>query len=286
MNTEQTSRKNDARLHLLGVTEVNMKPLLFPLLLPVFALASCTTLPRPQITPQSAGDPEAVRILRESSKQGGDSWQRLQRVEVAYDGKWSRFVERTQPILVDSGYRKRSVETYTPSLNRVLQVHRGPLGEKRVQRTPGRIKVWRNGEEASDRVELQAAALVADAYTLFTFGSSVLSKRGSGWQLAGHRTLHGERCSLVEGTLRPGLGESDADAVIAWIGTETKRLHRVQFTLNGLESTAGADVDVTFGDFEAGPYGTEWLRHFVERVRRPLDVEAHEWRMTKLKAIR
>ena len=257
-----------------------------PLALMTFALASCTTLPRPKISPQSTSDPEAVRLLQESSKRAGDAWQRLKRIEVAYDGEWTQFAERTQPILVDSGYRKSSIETYTPSQRRVLQVHRGPAGEKRVLRTRRKTSIWRNGEEANDPIELQAAALVADAYTLFTFGCSVLRERGSSWQLAGQRSLNGERCSLIAGTLRPGLGESDADAVIAWIGEETKRLHRVQFTLNGFESTAGADVDVTFGDFERGPHETEWPRHFVERVRRPLDVKAHEWRMIKLKASR
>ena len=76
---------------------------------------------------------------------------------------------------------------------------------------------------------------------------------------------------------------SEADGVIAWIGDETQRLHRVQLTLLGLESTAGADVDVTFSDFQAGPYGTEWPREFDERIRRPFDVPAHRWRMTGLK---
>ncbi|MGK0187146.1 MAG: hypothetical protein ACI9R3_002932 [Verrucomicrobiales bacterium] len=246
-------------------------------------MASCTTLPRPIVEPKSSGAAEATRLLRESSKKSGDPWQRLRQVEVAYDGEWSRFAERTQPVLVDSGYRKASTETYTPDLKKVLQVHRGAEGTKRVVRTPANIRVSRNGNAVADENELQAAALVADAYVMFTFGSSVLRERGAGWRIIGQRTLNGERCSLVSGTFRPGFGMSDADGIIAWIGEESKRLHRVQFTLNGLASTAGADVDVTFGDFQPGPNGTEWPRHFVERVRRPLDLKAHEWRMTGLK---
>jgi hypothetical protein len=75
---------------------------------------------------------------------------------------------------------------------------------------------------------------------------------------------------------------SEADGVIAWIGNQTKRLHRVQLTLNGLESTAGADVDVTFGNFRPGPEETEWPHHFVERIRRPINAKAHEWKLTTI----
>ncbi|MCB1098108.1 MAG: hypothetical protein KDN22_21230 [Verrucomicrobiae bacterium] len=258
-------------------------------LLPLsLVLASCTTLPRPAVEQPSMSDPVAVQLLVESSKQSGDPWQNLERVEVAYDGEWSRFAEKTQPVLVDSGYRKTSTETYTPPLAKVVQVHRGTEGEKRVVRSPGKITVLRNGQLAKDEEEIGAAGLVADAYTIFTFGSSVLRDRGNGWRVIGQRVLkeNGERCTLVSGTIRPGLGTSDADGIIAWIGNETKRLYRVQFTLNGLASTVGADVDVTFADFQPGTYGTEWPRHFVERVRRPLDVKAHEWRMTALKVVR
>jgi hypothetical protein len=228
------------------------------------------------------GDLTAIRLLRQSSEISGDPWQKLRQVEVDYDGEWSGFAQRTQPVLVDAGFRKSSTEIYTPGRNSVSQLHRGPAGEKRVQRSPGNLEIWRNGEVSRGTEERRAAALVADAYTLFTFGSSVLKERGTSWRLLGRRMLHGESCQLIAGTLRPGLGESSADGVIAWIGLETKRLLRLQFTLNGLESTAGADVDVTFNDFQPGPYGTEWPRHFLERVRRPLDVKAHEWKMTNL----
>jgi hypothetical protein len=98
--------------------------------------------------------------------------------------------------------------------------------------------------------------------------------------------IDGDPCDLVFGMLKPGVGRSDEDQVIAWISQRDKRLRRVQFTLNGLASTVGADVDVTFDDFQPGPNGTEWPRHFLETVRRPLTVKAHEWRMTALTANR
>jgi hypothetical protein len=121
---------------------------------------------------------------------------------------------------------------------------------------------------------------------MFVFGADYLLARGSDWRLwlaMQRQEIDGDPCSLVFGTLKPGVGRSAEDKVIAWISQRDHRLRRVQFTLNGLESTAGADVDVTFSDFQPGPNGTEWPRHFLETVRRPLTLKAHEWRMTELK---
>ena len=191
-----------------------MRTILSLVVLPL-TMASCTTLPRPVVEPRSANDAEATRLLQESSKRSGDPWQRLRQIEVSYDGEWSKFAERTQPVLVDSGYRKSSTETYTPGLNKVLQLHRGAEGTKRVIRTPENVRVSRNDTTVEDKVELQAAALVADAYTMFTFGSSVLRERGTGWRVIGQRSLNGERCQLVSESFRPGFGMSASDGVIA-----------------------------------------------------------------------
>jgi hypothetical protein len=245
-------------------------------ILGTIVLASCTTLPRPH------GDAAAEALLNESSQVAGHPWQRLNTVSVAYEGNWSSIAKTTQPVLVDANYRQISQEVYTPGKQQVLQIHRGPSGEKRVLRTRSDITVWRNGKADPSSESSEVAALVADAYIVFTFGSSVLRERGSSWQILGQRKLAGESCTLLAGTMRPGFGMSPADGVIAWIGNRTKRLHRIQLTLNGLASTAGADVDVTFGDFRAGPHGTEWQHHFIERVRRPINAKAHEWRLTKL----
>jgi hypothetical protein len=56
----------------------------------------------------------------------------------------------------------------------------------------------------------------------------------------------------------------------------------VRLTLNGLASTAGAEVDVTFGEFrEVG--GVVWPTDFVERIRSPFDLFAHRWTMDGLR---
>lgn len=245
-------------------------------------MVSCTTLPRPEVAAETDSDLTALALLKRSSETAGRPWQRLTSVTVDYEGNWSNLAKSLQPALVDAGFRQASSETYQPGEKRVLQIHRGPAGEKRVRRTPTGVMVRRNGVTDDSAESREAAALVADAYIVFTFGSSVLYERGSSWQILEQGSLAGESCTLLAGTMRPGFGMSEADGVIAWIGNESSRLHRIQLTLNGLASTAGADVDVTFGDFRSGPDGTEWPYHFLERIRRPISAKAHEWRLTKL----
>jgi hypothetical protein len=82
---------------------------------------------------------------------------------------------------------------------------------------------------------------------------------------------------LVE--IRPGFGEAESDRVIAWIDPETHRLFRVHITLNGFRTTQGAHVDTTFSDYvQMGGY---WFpSRFEERVRGPIRIHAHDWRIT------
>ncbi|MBE7496390.1 MAG: hypothetical protein HS117_15720 [Verrucomicrobiaceae bacterium] len=254
-------------------------------LLVLSVLTGCTSLPNPNLVSGKAGS-EAVQLLEKSAAKAGRPWHRLERVEVAFSGRWTTIVQKLQPDLVDAGHRQSSREVYSPRSGRVEQTHTGPQGTKHVVRTPGTIEVRFNGQGTATETAEDAAALVADAYTMFVFGADYLLSRGSDWRLwlsMQRQEIDGDPCSLVTGTMKPGVGRSTQDKVIAWISQRDHRLRRVQFTLNGLESTAGADVDVTFDDFEAGPRGTEWPRHFLETVRRPLTVKAHEWRMTGLK---
>lgn len=251
----------------------------------ILLTAACTSLPDPN-QPLGKASPQAVRLLEKSAEKAGKPWRRLDRVEVAFTGEWTKIVQKMQPDLVNAAYRKSSREVYFPRLSRVEQTHTGPSGTKTVLRRPGKIEVRLPVYRMATDTEKDAAALVADAYTMFVFGADYLLAYGSDWRLwlaMQRQEIDGDPCSLVFGTLKPGVGRSPEDKVIAWISQRDHRLRRVQFTLNGLESTAGADVDVTFSDFQPGPNGTEWPRHFLETVRRPLTLKAHEWRMTELK---
>lgn len=255
------------------------------LVLPALAaglLASCSTLPVPG---PAAGPPpsgEAAALLRESARRHGDPWQKHRRVEVGYDGEWSAIATRLQPVLTDPDFRKSSLETYQPRLARVHQTHRGPGGIKVVLRQRPSTEVRYNGTPAGDPEVLDSAALVADAYTAFLFGSSWLAAQGRDLRGLGEGELDGEICQQVAGRLSPGFGAAGEDHFIAWIGRDSRLLRRLQFSLNGLASTRGADVDVVFSEHWQAPGGTVWPGRFVERIQRPLRAKAHEWTMTSL----
>lgn len=248
-------------------------------------LSSCSTLPRPgRAAEPPPSDTAAAAVLRQSARAHGDPWRTYRKVEVGYAGEWSALATRLQPVLTDSGFRKDSVETYQPRQSRVRQLHTGPRGTKEVLREGRKVTVKFNSTAATDGDVRDAAALVADAYTVFLFGSSWLAEQGRGLRLLEERELDGKRCQLVAGSLVPGFGVAEEDHFIAWIELESRLLKRFQFSLNGLASTRGADVDVTFSDFQVAADGSIWPGRFVEHIQRPLRAKAHEWRMTSLTA--
>jgi hypothetical protein len=254
---------------------------LLGLLLPLIA-ASCTTLPNPYEADTSRTDPTAASIIEKSAAAHGDPWKRYSRVNVSFTGEWSDLATRIQPALTDPAFRESSIETYRPASKRVSQTHTGPKGTKTVSRYPASISVSYNGAATDDPEKLDAAALVADAYTVFVFGSSWLAENATGFQLLPGRSIEGEPCHLVSGIIKPGFGRSEEDRFIAWISEDTGYLKRFQFTLNGLESTKGADVDVVFSEMRKTSDGSVWPTHFIERVQRPVNIKAHEWRTTSL----
>lgn len=201
---------------------------------------------------------------------------------MSYEGEWSTPAVKLQPVLTDPGFRKSSTEIYEPRTQRVVQTHRGPAGEKMVRSAIGSVRVSYNGVPTHDLETLTSSALVADAYTAFLFGPSWLAAKADRVGLVGTRTLDGELCDLVSGRLLPGFGSHREDHFIAWIGRDTRLLRRLQFSLNALESTRGADVDVTFSGFRKGRGGDVWPTSFTEYIQRPLVLKAHQWRMTSL----
>lgn len=140
-----------------------------------------------------------------------------------------------------------------------------------------------NGVRSTNPEVLDSSALVADAYTVFLFGSSWLAEYGRDLRCLEDRSIGGELCSLVAGRLSPGFGNSREDHFIAWIGSRSGILKRFQFSLNGFESTRGADVDVVFASHWKAADGSIWPARFVEHIQRPLCVKPHEWSMTSLK---
>ena len=253
------------------------------LALPLMALlVSCSSLTVPGTAP-AVGDAAAARdLLRASATATGDAWQSYRKVTVSYDGEWTGTVKRIQPDLVDAEFRKTSVERYDTRRETVDQVHTGPGGEKTVKRTRDDVVVAYNGERIGNESRRDASALVTDAYAAFLFGSSWLLEKGEALEVVATETIEGEVCDGVQGRLRPGFGFSEEDRFIAWIGRDSRLMRRLQFTIEGLESTRGADVDVTFSGHWKAADGSVWPGSFVEYVHRPLYVKAHEWWMEGL----
>jgi hypothetical protein len=250
---------------------------------PAVLLAACSSLPVPGRATAVAPTETARQIMKQSAASHGDVWKKYREVEVEYTGEWSPIAKRLQPVLTDAGFRESSMEIYQPASGKIRQVHAGPLGTKIVDRRKPEIHVTFNSTASHDPEVVDSAALVADAYTAFLFGPSWLSHKGTDFKIIGERTLDGERCHLIEGRMSPGFGNSHEDHFIAWIGRDNSLMKRFQFTLNGLDSTRGADVDVTFSDFQKAADGSVWPRNFVEYIQRPLRAKAHQWRMKSLK---
>ena len=245
-------------------------------------LASCSSLPVPGGSAGGGTHGAAVAVLKRSAAASGNPWQNYREVKVAYSGEWSNLATRLQPVLTDPGFRKGSVETYQPRAGRVLQRHSGPQGTKQVVRQGSKTAVLVNGTASKDSEVIAAAALVADAYTVFLFGPSWLAGRASDLTLLEEKPLGGERCELVAGRLSPGIGALAEDQFIAWIGKDSGLMRRFQFSLNGLDSTRGADVEVTFSDHWKAADGSIWPGHFVETIHRPILTKAHDWRLNGL----
>lgn len=259
--------------------------------------ASCATpFPDDSVVDRSpAAAARARSIVDESVRaHGGDPYVAGARIAVDYEGTWSRIASRLQPVLIDAGFRGTSREEYDLPAGTIRQRHEGPMGTKSVDRTlplagGGRqasIEVAYNGTSEDDPEKRAAAALVCDGYLMFlTAPSWALHAPIAEWGLLPDAEEDGSRYHRVFLRLEPGLGMAASDDVVLWIESGTMRAHRLHFTLNGLESTQGAHVDVTFLTFtESG--GFLWPSAFRERLLSPLRLDVHEWRATRLDASR
>jgi hypothetical protein len=202
-------------------------------------------------------------------------------VTVRYEGRWASIGPRFQPVLSDTGFRRGSEERLLIGPRIMAQEHTGPAGKKFVVRGLGKVSVVYNGVLSNDAEAQRAAALVADAYTLFLLGPFYFDRPGITLATNGEAIVDKAVCDEVLAVLRPGFGAAEEDRAILFIDRASKKLRRVRMTLNGLESTRGAEVDVTFRSFRTIG-GIVWPTDFDERIRVPFDLHAHHWRMLGL----
>ncbi len=227
-------------------------------------------------------EPAAVTLLREAQRaHGRTAFTKLRDVSVRYEGRWASIGPRFQPVLSDTAFRRGSEERLIIAPRRMAQEHTGPAGKKLVVREPGKVAVSYNGALSGGVEAKRAATLVADAYTLFLLGPFYFDRPGVVLARNGEAIVDNAVSDEVLAVLRPGFGEAAEDRVILFIDRVSKQLRRVRMTLNGLESTRGAEVDVTFREFR-NIGGILWPTDFDERIRVPFDLHAHHWRMLGL----
>lgn len=230
----------------------------------------------------NTSEPEAQALVAASQKAHGRfAFDRIKDLSVRYEGNWASIGPRFQPVLVDSKFRGGSEERMILSPRIIAQSHTGPGGVKKVLRSPGQIAIAYNAKPTDDDETGQAAALVADAYALFLLGPFYFQQSGTVLAMNGESYVDQALCDEVLAILRPGLGMSEEDRVILHIDRSSKLLRRVRLTLNGLDSTRGAEVDVTFRDFKKID-GVLWPTDFDERIRSPFKLHAHHWNLRGL----
>jgi len=245
----------------------------------VMLLASCSSGPRIHSTAVVASEPAAIKLLNAAREaHGGAAIERVKDISVRYEGKWGAIGPRFQPELVDKKFRRDSEERLLLGQRFIAQKHNGPNGTKMVLRDGGLTRVSYNGKAASDDLTRQAAALVADAYQMFLLGPFYFDRPGVVLQIAKQSSVDGVICDELLAVLKPGIGESNEDRVLLSIDRSTKQLRRLRMTLNGLASTQGAEVDVTFREFR-NVGGILWPTDFEERIRVPFDLHAHSWKL-------
>jgi hypothetical protein len=229
-----------------------------------------------------SSDSRALAILSASQKaHGGDAFSKIHDLSVRYKGRWASIGPRFQPILVDSKFRGGSEERLVLSPRLMAQTHTGLGGIKNVLRQPGKIAISYNGAPSDNAEASHAAALVADAYTMFLLGPFYFRQNGTVFAMNGESKVDDELCDEVLAVLRPGLGVAAEDRVILFISRSDKQLRRVRMTLNGLDSTRGAEVEVTLRAYRSIG-GVLWPTDFDERVRSPFDLHAHHWNLCGL----
>jgi len=258
-----------------------MKPASLLWILQLGLLSSCAST---QICtrPLTQSEPKAQALVAASQKaHGSANFAKINDLNVRYEGKWAAIGPRFQPVLVDSQFRGGSEERLILAPRVIAQSHTGPGGIKQVLRLPAQIAIAYNGTLSNDAETNAAAALVADAYALFLLGPFYFEQSDTVFAMNGASVVDDALCDDVLAVLRPGLGMAEEDRVILSIDQKSKLLRRVRLTLNGLESTRGAEVDVTFRDFKKIG-GVLWPTDFDERVRSPFKLHAHHWNLRGL----
>lgn len=244
----------------------------------ILLLGGCGSFPTAAPAADGHADGLSAQQLidRSLAAHGGDIREHRGDINLSTDGRWYALIQRIQPVVSDAGFRVTSQERYRPSEGVYAVQHRGPLGRKQVLRTPQGITVHYNGVRETDPAKLRATAMTNDAFRMFHFGPSFVKERARSINRIADAREGGTTYRRLVATLQPGFGEAASDEVVLWFDPRTERLFRIHMTLNGFETTQGAHVDTTFLSYrQVGRYLLP--DRFHERVRGPLQIDAHRW---------
>lgn len=238
------------------------------------------------IPPSAAsGEQPAARamLMQSAAAHGLAAFRQLHDVNVAYAGEWYGLVARLQPDLIDAGFRQGSQERLLLQGKPLLaQQHAGPEGSKQVIRSVSAVQVFYNDVASSKPDALAAAALVADGYRMFLTGPFYFLDGNLSLEVADGEVVNGHPCYTLVAVRRPGHGLSAEDRYQLFIDHKSHLLHRIRFTMEGLESTQGAIAEVDFFDHRQIA-GVTWPTRFYERLRKPIpSLPVHDWRLIGL----
>jgi hypothetical protein len=258
-----------------------MSPLRNALLM-AWALLLAACAPFPQVEPGNEPPPgptAQVIFDRMLAEHGGNLHTYPGDINLASDGEWYPLILRIQPEVTDAGFRIASEERYRPSVGLYAVRYTGPQGVKHTVSSAAGLSLTYNAVPETDPVKRRATALTHDTFRMFHFGPSYFLDRTAAMVRLTDAVEDGQRYHRLLLTLRPGFGESPEDQAVLWIHPQTFRWFRVHQTLNGFERTQGAHVDTTFLAYQrVGQF--LFPVKFIERVRGPLQIDAHRWRVT------
>ena len=243
-------------------------------------LAACAPFPQAKPGSEPPAGPTAQAIFdRMLVEHGGDLRQYQGDINLASEGQWYPLILRIQPVVTDAGFRIASEERYRPNEGLYAVRYTGPQGVKQTVMSATGMSLAYNGVPETDPVKRRATTLTHDTFRMFHFGPSYFLDRTEAMVRLADAVEDGQNYHRLLLTLRPGFGESPEDQAVLWIHPQTFRWFRVHQTLNGFESTQGAHVDTTFLAYQrVGPF--LFPVKFLERVRGPLQIDAHRWQVT------
>lgn len=170
----------------------------------VACLLSACASPRICTREITKSDAKAAALLAESQRaHGAEAFAKVRDVSVCDDGRWASVGPKFQPVLADRGFRRSSEERLLIGPRVVAQKHSGPEGGKFVMRTPRKVSVAYNGALSADDEVKNAAALVADAYTMFLLGPFYFNRPGVLLAPNGESVVDAAVCDEVLAVLRP-----------------------------------------------------------------------------------